>query len=114
MMTDRSFQEIQQLLRHLGVTENYIGFSHAAYAVQLSISRPDKLHLITKQLYPDVARHYSTNWRAVERNIRTVVSVVWASNPLLLSELAGRELTSKPNNASFLSILASSFTDSTA
>ena len=113
MMTDRPFQEIQQLLRRLGVTENYTGFPHAAYAVHLSIGQPDRLHLITKQLYPDVAKHYGTTWRAVERNIRTVVSVAWASNPLLLSELAGRELTSKPNNASFLSILASSFSSGT-
>lgn len=112
-MTDEPFQEIQQLLRRLGITENYAGFPHTAYAIQLSISQPDRLNLITKQLYPDVARHYGTTWMAVERNIRTVASVAWTSNPLLLSELAGHELTSKPNNASFLSILASSFLNGT-
>lgn len=106
MIADSSQQSIQRLLRCLGATENYTGFSHTVYAVQLSIDRPDRLRLITKQLYPDVARYYGTNWKAVERNIRTIVSLVWANNPLLLSELAGFPLTDKPNNACFLSILA--------
>ena len=89
MTADSSYQRIQRLLYRLGVTENYTGFPHTVYAVQLSISRPDRLHLITKQLYPDVARHYGTSWKAVERNIRTVASIAWTSNPLLLAELAG-------------------------
>ncbi len=106
MTADSSYQRIQRLLYRLGVTENYTGFPHTVYAVQLSISRPDRLHLITKQLYPDVARHYGTSWKAVERNIRTVASIAWSSNPLLLAELAGFPLDRKPNNARFLSILA--------
>ena len=114
MMADDSFQQIRQLLHRLGVTENYTGFSYTVYAIQLSISQPNRLCLITKQLYPDVAKHYGTTWEAVERNIRTVASVAWANNPLLLSELAGHTLTSRPHNASFLSILASSFPSSTA
>ena len=113
MMTDNFPQSVQQLLRRLGATENYTGFAHTAYAVQLSIGEPNRLRLITKQIYPDVAKYYGTNWKAVERNIRTVVSVIWANNPLLLSELAGFPLADKPNNARFLSILASSFSGGT-
>lgn len=108
MMTNSTFQHIQRLLRRLGVTENYTGFLHTAYAVQLSIDQPDRLCLITKRLYPDVARYYGTTWKAVERNIRTVVSVVWANDPQLLSELASFRLARKPNNARFLAILAGS------
>lgn len=107
-MPDDLYQHIQQLLRRLGVTENYMGFPYTAYAVRLSIDDPDRLQLITKRLYPDVARRYGVTWQAVERDIRTVASVAWASNPALLSELAGHELAGKPNNASFLSILAGS------
>lgn len=106
MTEDSSQQTIQRLLRRLGVTENYTGFFPTVYAVQLSMGDPDRLRLITKLLYPDVAWQYGTTWRAVERNMRTIVSVVWRNNPQLLSELAGFHLGRKPNNASFLAIVA--------
>lgn len=38
MTADSSYQRVQQLLHRLGVTENYTGFPHTVYAVQLSIS----------------------------------------------------------------------------
>lgn len=96
---------IRQLLRGLGVTDNYKGFTHIVYAVQLTISEPDRLHLVTKLVYRDVAGRYGTTWTAVERNMRTVVSVIWKNNPLQLSELAGFQLDRKPSNARFLAIL---------
>ena len=96
---------IQWLLHSLGVTEEYTGFPHTIYAVQLAIDNPERLKLITKLIYPDVAGRYGTNWKAVERNMRTVVSVAWKTDPLLLSELAGFHLKRKPNNSRFLAIL---------
>lgn len=106
-MTSADYSKvIRWLLRSLGVTENYTGFPHTVYAVQISISDPDRLHLVTKLIYPDVAGRYGTTWTAVERNMRTIVSVIWANNPLLLSELAGFHLDRKPTNARFLAILA--------
>lgn len=108
MTEDGSAQEIQWLLRRLGATENYTGFFPTVYAIQLAICGPDRLGLITKLIYPDVARQFGTNWRAVERNMRTVVSVIWANNPLLLCELAGYRLSGKPKNSAFLAIVAGS------
>lgn len=98
---------IQWLLHHLGATENYTGFFPTVYAVQLSIDNPARLRLITKLIYPDVAARYDTNWKSVERNIRTLVSVTWEHDPLMLSGLAGFPLKRRPTNAQFLSILAS-------
>lgn len=109
MTDDSSLQGVQQLLRRLGATENYAGFFPTVYAIQLSIGDPARLRLITKLIYLDVAWRYGTTWKAVERNMRTVVSVIWRNNPLLLSELAGFHLNRKPNNASFLAIVAGSY-----
>ena len=55
------------LLYQLGISANYKGFFHAAYAVSLCMERQDRLLLVTKWLYPDVAKRYRTNWKAVER-----------------------------------------------
>lgn len=100
--------DIYDLLYRLGITANYVGFFHTAYAVLLAARQPERLLLVTKWLYPDVADHYQTTWKAVERNIRTVTAVVWRSRKELLCQLAQGELAAKPRSAQFLSILVNS------
>lgn len=100
--------EVYDLLYRLGVTANYTGFFHTAYAVSLCVEQPDRLLLVTKWLYPEVAKQYDTNWKAVERNIRTVSCIIWRENRHMLEELAHRRLDQKPRNAQILAILSSS------
>ncbi len=64
--------------------------------------------LVTKWLYPEVAKQYGTNWRAMERSIRTVNSIIWRENRPLLEELACRSLKQRPRSAQLLSMLAAS------
>lgn len=100
--------EIYGLLYQLGVTANYTGFSYTAYAVMLCAQQPERLQLVTKWLYPAVAKQYGTNWKAVERNIRTVSGIIWKENRTGLEALARRRLERQPRNAQFLAILAAS------
>ena len=67
---DNTTAQVFDLLYRLGVTANYTGFFHTAEAVAMCVERPDRLLMVTKCLYPDVAKRYETNWKAVERNIR--------------------------------------------
>ena len=101
-----SITRIYDVLYRLGISANYVGFFYASYAVWLCTKQPERLLLVTKWLYPDVAAHYNTNWRAVERSLRTVVAAAWRNNPVLLEELAGKPLCEKPRSAEFLAILA--------
>lgn len=107
-MNRRKQPEVYDLLYQLGVTANYTGFFHTAYAISLCVEQPDRLLLVTKWLYPEVAKQYGTNWKAVERNIRTVSCIIWREGRPLLEELAHRHLEQKPRNAQMLAILASS------
>lgn len=100
--------KVYDLLYRLGATANYTGFFHMAYAVCLCVEQPDRLLLVTKWLYPEVAKQYGTNWKAVERNIRTVSCIIWREGRPLLEELAHRHLEQKPRNAQMLAILVSS------
>lgn len=97
--------KIYELLYNLGVTANYTGFFHMAYAVSLCLEQPDRLLLVTKWLYPEVAKQYGTNWKAVEWNIRTASCIIWRKGRPLLEELAHRRLEKKPRNTQMLSIL---------
>ena len=94
------------LLHELGITATYSGFYHTAYGVKLAQQQPDRLLLVTKWLYPDIARQYETTWQCVERNIRTVISLAWQRNPALLEMLAGYPLTKKPSVGQFIAILS--------
>lgn len=94
------------LLHRLGATANYSGVAQTAFAAALCVQRQGRLLRITKDLYPDVAAHFNTNWKAVERNIRSVRTVVWSKNPGLLGQVAQRHLSDIPTNAQFLAILS--------
>lgn len=106
---EEKLPEIYGLLYRLGLRANYTGFFHTSYAVLLCIQQPERLQLVTKWLYPEVAKQYKTNWKAVERNIRTAGEIIWRENRSLLEELAHGPLAEKPRSAQLLSILASSF-----
>lgn len=105
---DRTSREIHDLLNRLGVTANYAGFFHISCAVALCVERPERLLLVTKWLYPEVARRCGTSWKSVERNLRTAGAIIWRENRPLLEELARRPLTQKPRNAQLLAILCAS------
>ena len=98
--------KIYALLQQMGASSSYTGFFHTAYAVFLIIGEPRRLLLVTKWLYPDVAEYFHTSWSAVERNIRTVVDLVWKSHPEQLSRIAGYPLEKRPSSSQFIFILA--------
>ena len=98
--------EIRGLLHHIGITSNYSGFFYTAYAVELVLQDPERLLLVTKCIYPDVAKRFHTSWRCVERNIRTVTRIAWEKNRPFLEELAQHPLSSLPSAGTFLAILS--------
>ena len=105
---------VYDLLYHLGLTANYIGFFYISYAVWLAVENQQRLLLVTKWLYPDVAKMYKTNWKAVERSIRSVIAQVWAANPDRLRETLNLPLETKPTPAQFIALLAAYCTAKTA
>ena len=102
---EENLNPIYDFLHRLGVTANYSGFFYTAYAAKLCMDEPQRLTLVTKWLYPDVASYYKTNWKAVERSMRTIISNIWNNNTELISKLSGYPMKEKPSPAEFLSIL---------
>ena len=90
----------------LGVTPNYKSYHMTAAAVGLAGENPENLRLVTKVLYPMVAKQYKTTWQAVERNIRSAAERAWSSGPDKFEELTGKRLEKKPTASQFIAILA--------
>lgn len=94
-----------EMLLRLGITANYKGFLYLISALEMCLADEECLHLVTKQVYPQVARQYKTNWRAVERNMRKAGEIAWLRQQAYLEELARGPLKQRPSNAQLLAIL---------
>ena len=102
--------KIYDTLRLLGISAKYRGYHYLAWAVMLALEDEDRLLAATKRLYPLVAERYNTTWHCVERDIRTVIDVSWASSGrAYLERLAGRELTEKPVTVDYIDIIVGHF-----
>lgn len=104
--TDHSVQEVHTLLFRLGGTLSLRGYYYVAEAVLMCIQQPERLLMITKLVYPTIAKTHHITWEAVERNIRSFITVAWKTNRELLSELAQRPLAKKPTPKEFIAIVS--------
>ena len=98
--------DVSRTLCGLGLLPSSVCYFYMAEALRLSLREPDRLLLVTKHVYPDVAR-YSAPRRAAAglRGLRRAANVAWNTAPEKLSELAHRHLTEKPSVSELLSLL---------
>ena len=97
--------DIYDILSRLGVVRKYLGRDYLAYSIRITLQNENYFFLVTKCLYPDVASHFNTNWKRVERDIRTAVKAAWKSNRAYLEELACRPLNDPPKPIEFIDII---------
>ena len=90
----------------LGVTPNYKSYHMTVAAVSLAEESPEYLHLVTKLLYPTVAKQYKTTWQAVERNIRSAAERAWSGGADKFEELTGQRLGKMPTASQIIAIRA--------
>lgn len=98
---------IHNILRPFGITGRYKGFYHVCFSIQLAVTDDFRLSDVTREIYMVTALHFHCNWKAVERNIRTVVIRAWNVNPDLLSQMAGYPLDGVPTASEFIEIISS-------
>lgn len=105
---------VSEILYALGVTANYQGYFYAVTAVQLAFEEPSRLTLVTKELYPEVAKRYHSNSARVERNLRRVVTIAWETNREYIQDMAGYPMASRPSVSHFIAILTAQYKKETA
>ncbi len=98
---------VRTTLRQLGAAQTYRGFDYTIDGALLILEDENRLKYVTKTLYPDIAQKHNTSWYCVERDIRTIVDVIWNNGDKeMLLCMSGENLEEKPNNAKFLKILS--------
>lgn len=104
--SDVSAQDIEHLLRTLGASPVYAGFTPAVTALQYVLADQQLLTSLTTRLYPKVAESCEIALPCVERNIRTMIAVIWEKNQFLFQIVVGYRMTARPSVGDFLASLS--------
>ena len=94
--------KLASLLYGLGLSAKYIGFHCIVIAVEIASDNPRSLTIVTKEIYPQVAEELESNWKAVERNIRSAIRIIWEQNPEEVQRIANFRMEKKPTAAQFI------------
>ena len=101
---------IVKVLHAMPITVKLKGYHYIKEAVLRVIADRSLANAVTKELYPSIAKKYSTTSGAVEKAIRTAIEITWDyGNVQALNELLGSSgdtLCDKPSNAKLIAELA--------
>lgn len=103
-------EKITNLFLSIGMPAHIKGYHHLREAILLTMENKEYLNHITKELYPAVARTFSTTPSKVERAIRHAIDVTWARGRLdEINRIFGAEIYTnniKPTNSEFIALIA--------
>ena len=101
---------VTKILHELGVPSHIKGYQYIREGIMLIYDNPEFIGGITKELYPDIARTFSTTVSRVERAIRHAIEVSWnRGNWDLMEEIFGHSVDidkAKPTNSEFIVTVA--------
>ena len=97
---------IMQDLRSLGIGRRYLGYRSVITAVRMVVGNENLLVSIKHGVLLPLAQEQNCDWRAIERNIRTVIHRAWCVNREYLGELAGYPMHQEPTVTEFIEILS--------
>ena len=98
------------MMREIGVPEHIKGYRYIHDAVMMLVVDYGLLDMVTKKLYPSVAKKHLTTPSRVERAIRHAVECVWSNAWKLdyLNSMFGHVIDpgkGKPTNSQFLAVV---------
>ena len=96
---------ILDLLRPLGITEQYIGVRQLIQAVEMVMENPDYINAIQKEVLSVIAAQYSVSWGAVERNLRLISQKAWDTDSGYVEKLAGYPMSKRPTASELIEII---------
>ena len=102
--------DITKMLHELGIPAHIKGYQYLREAILLAVDDMDVINAVTKVLYPEVARRFSTTPSRVERAIRHAIEVAWDRGDLeTLQKYFGYTVSNikgKPTNSEFIAMIA--------
>ncbi len=101
---------LTDLLHNLGIPSHVRGYQYIKEGVQIVYNDKNMISYITKDVYPEIAKKFSTTPTRVERAIRHAIEISWNRGDLSLMEsIFGNSINinrDKPTNAEYLATIA--------
>ncbi len=101
---------VTNIIHEIGVPAHIKGYQYLREAIILAVEDIDVINAITKVLYPQVAKTFSTTPSRVERAIRHAIEVAWDRGDLdTLQRFFGYTVSNtkgKPTNSEFIALIA--------
>lgn len=101
---------VTSMIHEIGVPAHIKGYQYLREAIILAVRDRDMINAVTKVLYPEVAKTFSTTPSRVERAIRHAIEVAWDRGDLdTLQRFFGYTVSNtkgKPTNSEFIALIA--------
>ena len=101
---------VTSIIHEIGVPAHIKGYQYLREAIMIAVEDMEVINAITKVLYPQVAKAFSTTPSRVERAIRHAIEVAWDRGDLeTLQRFFGYTVSNtkgKPTNSEFIALIA--------
>lgn len=101
---------VTDIILQIGVPAHIKGYHYVREAIILCVMNPDMINSVTKQLYPEIAKKYSTTSSRVERAIRHAIEIAWDRGDIdVLNSYFGFTINNnrgKPTNSEFIAMIS--------
>ena len=102
--------DVTNIIHEVGVPAHIKGYQYLREAIIIAVNDMDVINAITKVLYPQVAKTFSTTPSRVERAIRHAIELAWDRGDLeTLQKFFGYTVSNtkgKPTNSEFIALIA--------
>ncbi len=102
--------KITNIIHEIGVPAHIKGYQYLREAISMVIDDVELLGAVTKELYPNIAKKYSTTPSRVERAIRHAIEVAWSRGKIdTINNIFGYTVHTdkgKPTNSEFIAMVA--------
>ena len=103
-------EKITSVFLVIGIPAHIKGYHYLREAIRMVYYQPELINRITKELYPGIAKRFSTSASKVERAIRHSIEVAWTRGKIEnINQLFGYNIYSKndkPTNGEFIALVA--------
>ena len=103
-------REVTAVIHEVGVPAHIKGYQYVREAIVIAVQDMDVINAVTKVLYPEVAKKFSTTPSRVERAIRHAIEVAWDRGDVeTLQKFFGYTVSGikgKPTNSEFIAMIA--------
>lgn len=103
-------EKITSVFLVAGIPAHIKGYHYLREGIKMVYNSPTMINRITKELYPGIAKFFSTSPSKVERAIRHAIEVAWTRGKIEnINQLFGYNIYSKndkPTNGEFIALVA--------